>query len=103
MNPNPSRRRFLVHAALVAGALPLAPLFVGAARAQALTPLPLTHPTAAALAYTEDASTVKHASYKPGSTCDNCQFFTAANNGCTLFPGHSVAPKGWCTAWAKKA
>ena len=45
----------------------------------------------------------KHAAFKPGSSCANCQFFTAATGACTLFPGFAVAPKGWCSAWAKKA
>ena len=101
--PNVSRRRFLISAALVAAAAPLAPLLVGRADAQALTPLPAVHPTAKALAYTADASTVKHPNFKPGSTCANCQFFTAGTGACSLFPGFSVSPKGWCSAWAKKA
>jgi hypothetical protein len=101
--PNPSRRRFLVQAAIVA-ALPLvAPSLVGTAHAQALKSLPADNATAKALAYTADATKVKHASFKPGSNCANCQFFTAATGGCTLFPGFSVAAAGWCTAWAKKA
>jgi nitrous oxide reductase len=101
--PSVSRRRFLVTAALAAAAAPLAPLLVGRAEAQALPPVPADNPTAKALAYTADASTVKHASFKPGSNCANCQFFTAGNSGCSLFPGFSVSPKGWCSAWAKKA
>jgi hypothetical protein len=100
---NPSRRRFLVAAAAVAAVPFVAPMLVGTAEAQALKPLPVDHATAKALAYTPDASTVKHASFKPGSSCANCQFFTAATGACTLFPGFSVAAKGWCTAWAKKA
>ena len=104
MNPSlPSRRRFLVRAAAVAALPFVAPMLVGRAEAQALTPLPADHATSKALAYTADASTVKHASFKPGSTCANCQFFTAATGACTLFPGVAVAPKGWCSAWAKKA
>lgn len=101
--PSVSRRRFLVTAVLAAAAAPLAPLLVGTAEAQALKPLPADNATAKALAYTDDASTVKHPSYKPGSTCANCQFFTAATGACSLFPGFSVSPKGWCSAWAKKA
>ena len=93
----PSRRRFLVQATAVAALPFVAPLFVGRAEAQALKPLPADHATAKALAYTADAS------FKPGSTCANCQFFTAATGACTLFPGFAVAPKGWCSAWAKKA
>lgn len=101
--PSVSRRRFLVTAALVAAAAPLAPLLMRTAEAQALKPLPADNATAKALAYTDDASTVKHPSYKPGSTCSNCQFFTAGTGACSLFPGFSVSPKGWCSAWAKKA
>ena len=66
-----------------------------------------TDATAVALAYTEDAASAKHASFKPGSLCSNCQFYTgapdAARGPCTLFAGYSVAAKGWCSAWAKKA
>lgn len=99
----PSRRRFLRLGAL-ALAVPLAArLALPAARAQALPKLPLDHPQARALAYVEDASTSTHASFKPGSDCTNCQFYTAANQGCTLFPGFSVEPRGWCAAWAKGA
>lgn len=101
--PSVSRRRFLVTAALVAAAAPLAPLLVGRAEAQALKPLPADNATAKALAYTDDASTVKHPSFKPGSSCANCQFFTAGTGACSLFPGFAVAAKGWCSAWAKKA
>ena len=100
---NPSRRRFLIRAAGVAALPFVAPMLVGRAEAQALTPLPADHATAKALAYTGDASTVKHASFKPGSSCANCQFFTAGTGACTLFPGFAVAAGGWCSAWAKKA
>jgi hypothetical protein len=98
-----SRRRFLLGAALAVAAAPLAPLAIGRAEAQALKPLPADNATAKALAYTADAATTKHASFKPGSSCANCQFFTAGTGGCTLFPGFAVAAKGWCSAWAKKA
>ncbi len=100
---NLSRRRFLVTAAVVAALPFVAPTLVGTAHAQALAPLPADNATAKALGYVADAATTKHASFKPGSSCANCQFFTAANSGCTLFPGFAVAAKGWCSAWAKKA
>lgn len=106
MNPSEaSRRRFLAQASLAALVLPLlAAQGAGAAApAPALKKLPIDNPQAKALAYVENAATVKHASFKPGSTCANCQFFTATTGACTLFPGHSVAAKGWCSAWAKKA
>ncbi|KFL37672.1 high-potential iron-sulfur protein [Arenimonas donghaensis] len=102
--PNTSRRGFLVKAALFAVAAPfVAPALVGQAYAQELKPLPLDNPQAKALAYALDASAVKHPSYKPGSNCANCQFFTAASGACTLFPGFSVPAAAWCSAWAKKA
>mgnify|MGYP006142894623 CR=1 FL=1 len=100
---NPSRRRFLVHAVVAAAALPFASRLIGTAQAQELKPLPLDNATAKALAYAEDATKVSHPSFKPGSNCANCQFFTAANGACTLFPGFSVPAAAWCSAWAKKA
>lgn len=99
-----SRRRFLVHAAIAAAAFPfVAPALVGTAAAQDLKPLPADHATAVALGYVADAKNAKHASFKPGSDCANCQFFTAATGACTLFPGFSVPAAAWCSAWAKKA
>lgn len=97
------RRRFLALAAATTVVPFLARLAVPVAAAQGLPKLPLDHPQAKALAYIEDAEKTKHASFKPGSHCANCQFYTAANQGCSLFPGFSVEPKGWCAAWAKKA
>ena len=100
--PVTSRRRFLINAALATAALPIAMRLIPEARAAGLTKLPLDNPQAKALGYTDDASTSKHPSYKAGSTCSNCQFFTAATGACALFAGFSVSPKGWCSAWAKK-
>lgn len=107
-DPAVSRRSFLARAALVAAAAPLASrLLTQPARAADLPPLAPDNPTAVALAYSEDAAGVKHAVYKPGSTCANCQFYTGAADAsrgpCSLFPNFSVASKGWCAAWAAKA
>lgn len=105
----PSRRRFLLQSAAVLGAAPLFTRGVpGFAQAQDLPKLPLDNAQAKALAYTEDAATATaHASFKAGSNCANCQFIQGADGAeyrpCQLFPGHSVASKGWCSAWAKKA
>ena len=102
--PSASRRRFLVQAVVAAAAVPfVAPALIGRAQAQALKPLPADNATAVALAYVADAKASKHASFKPGSNCGNCQFFTAATGACTLFPGFSVPAAAWCSAWAKKA
>ena len=104
MSDDPSsRRRFLSHVLIAAAAVPLAGGLSARALAAPLPKLPLGNAQAKALKYTEDASKVKEAAYKPGSTCANCQFFTASNGACALFAGFSVAPKGWCSAWAKKA
>jgi len=100
--PLPSRRNFLIQAALAAATLPIALRMIPEARAAGLTKLPLDNPQAKALGYTDDAGTSKHPSYKPGSMCSNCQFFTAGTGACALFAGFSVSPKGWCSAWAKK-
>ena len=94
-----TRRRFMLQAATAAIALPL----FGQAFAQALKKLTADNPTAMALKYTDNAAATKEPSHKPGSACGNCQFFTAATGACALFAGFAVSPKGWCTAWAKKA
>lgn len=101
---NPSRRRFLAIAVVTTAAVPLAGLrLFGEARAADLKLLPADNAQAKALAYTDDASKAKHPSYKPGSECANCRFFTASTGACSLFAGFRVAPKGWCMAWAKQA
>lgn len=113
MSQDLSRRRFLTIAVVAAASAPLA---LRSLRAEAAAPAPvaakplpkllLTDATAKALAYTEDATKVKHAAFKAGSNCANCNFFKAAKGAasgpCTLFPKNSVVSKGWCSAWAKK-
>lgn len=104
MNPtNTARRRFLLRTAAATAALPLLALLPHRnALAADLPPLPVTNAQAKALNYIEDATKATHATHKPDSFCDNCQFHIAATNGCSIFPGFSVAPKGWCSAWALK-
>ena len=94
-----SRRMFLA-GVLPVLCLPLASRIVRAGTT-GLPRLPLDNPQAKALAYTEDAAQARHPNYKPGSTCANCQFFQASTSGCSMFPGFSVAPAGWCLAWSK--
>lgn len=96
---NPSRRIFLAQV-LPALCLPLASRVVHAGT-PVLPRLPLDNPQAKALAYTEDATQSRHPNYKAGSTCANCQFFQASTGACSVFPGFSVAPAGWCLAWSK--
>ncbi|HMB56121.1 MAG TPA: high-potential iron-sulfur protein [Arenimonas sp.] len=100
----PSRRRFLIQAAVAATALPLlASLARSPAEAQALKKLTADNAQAKALGYVDDASKSSNAAHKAGSLCSNCQFFTASTGACALFAGYSVNSKGWCSAWAKKA
>ncbi|MEO6103985.1 MAG: high-potential iron-sulfur protein [Pseudoxanthomonas sp.] len=97
-----SRRKFLIGAAVAAVATPML-MAAPQARAAALPKLPLTNPQAKALGYVTVATTSTNAAHKAGSDCANCQFYTAATGACALFAGFSVEPKGWCSAWAKKA
>jgi len=67
-------------------------------------------PTAVALGYTNDASTVDPkvaTTYQPGQACANCvQYQGAAGDPqgpCAIFAGKSVAATGWCKVYAKKA
>lgn len=97
-----SRRQFLVRGLVSVAALPFAgAMLTATASAQALKPLPATNPQAVALKYVADAK--KGVGVKPGSNCANCSLFQPATKGCGIFPGFSVAPAGWCSAWAKKA
>ena len=98
-----TRREFLaaVVGVAVVAALP------GAARADDLPPLAESDPTASALGYKEDASKVdasKFPTHKPSDTCHACNFYQGSGprGACTLFPGKSVAGKGWCSAFAAK-
>ena len=97
-----SRRKFLIGAAIATVAVPMLGM-APQARAAALPRLPAGNPQAKALGYVPNAATTKNAAHKAGSICANCQFYTAATGACALFAGFSVEPKGWCTAWAKKA
>ena len=109
---NPGRRRFLGMTATIA-MLPLLPPAAAAPPAKPAAPAKLpkltdANPVAKGLGYSENAASVKHAMYKPGSTCATCSQFKAVAGGgayglCTLFPQNMVASKGWCAAWAKKA
>jgi len=97
-----SRRRFLSHVLVAAAAVPLLGQ-ANRAYAAPLPKLPLDNPQAKSLHYVEDASKDKDPAHKAGSMCSNCQFFTPSTGACALFAGFSVSPKGWCSAWAKKA
>ena len=97
-----SRRRFMVQSALAIGSVPLLATLAIQPALAALPALPLSNAQAKALNYAEDAATVKNPMFKAGSSCANCQFFTADTGACAIFPNFAVAPKGWCSGWALK-
>jgi hypothetical protein len=111
--PTNKRRRDAVR--ILLGGLATVPLvhLVGLAAAQA-SELPrvdeATDPTAIALKYKHDATQADRAgANRPGlppeeQDCTNCQFVLGEGEwvGCTLFPGKSVAAKGWCISWTPK-
>ena len=103
------RRRFLKTTSLGAGAALAVSVLPRLAQAEDLPHLAVTDPTAQALGYTEDTTTVdakKFPTHKPTQDCANCKFFTAGTGEygpCQLFPGKSVHAKGWCSAHADKA
>ena len=68
-----------------------------------------SNPTAAALGYKANASTVdkaKYPQYVPGQSCSNCALYQGAagapSGPCTIYAGKSVASTGWCASYTKK-
>jgi High potential iron-sulfur protein len=66
-------------------------------------------PSAIALGYRTDATTVdktKYSKYASGQTCANCQFYQGGASDhaapCPLFNGRQVAGTGWCNGYAQK-
>lgn len=110
--PASSRRRFLEIVVLGATAVPVvATLAPRTARAQAGLPhIDEADPTASALGYRHDTTTVdaaKFPNHKAEQACAGCNLSQAAQADgwlpCSIFPGKAVNPKGWCAAWVKKA
>jgi len=102
---NDSRRRFFATAGGAIGAVVIANALPQIADAADLPHLTLDDPTAKALNYTEDASKAGPP-HQAGQDCSNCNFYTGGATGygpCQLFAGKSVAAKGWCSGYAKKA
>lgn len=102
-----SRRSFVVTGA---GLLTVAAGLPQIAHSQTLPNLSESDAQAQALGYREDATKVdkaKYPKYAAGQHCANCQLYQGkpgdARGPCPLFPGKSVAGKGWCASWIKKA
>ena len=67
-------------------------------------------PKAKALKYYENAAEADaELRGKKGNTegseqfCNNCQFYSADTEKCTLFPGKRVKSEAWCVSWSLKA
>ena len=73
------------------------------------TALSESDPTALALGYVEDATSVDTAKWPKraspdGDTqfCNNCSLYRPIDDvwgGCSIFPGKKVRGAGWCNAW----
>ncbi len=112
-NKTLNRRSFLqfASASAVGLAVVIPALHAAAPAAAATLPnLELDNPTAKALGYVEDATKVdkvKYPKHTPDQICATCALMQGdvknVRNPCVLFPGKSVATKGWCASFAKKA
>jgi len=107
--PDRSRRDFLALAG-VASAAVLAGVRPSVSAAADTPHVSESDPTAKALGYVEDASKVdktKFPAFKPGAHCATCNFYQGkaadAYAPCQIFPGKSVAAKGWCASHSPKA
>jgi len=104
----PIRRRTLLGAGISAVAVSFIPRI--SAAEDMLDP---ADPAASALGYAEDATAVDTVKYpqRAGDAgknqfCDTCALYTGADGEqsgpCNIFPGKTVAAKGWCVAFAAK-
>ena len=108
-------RRTLIQRSLIGGALIPATMLFGVPRSRAELPLlDENDPTAEALGYVHDATTVDTEKFpkRAGDAgaaqfCDNCGLYNAAEGAsqgaCAIFPGKAVKGKGWCNSWVPKA
>ena len=90
--------------------VPMAGVALFAARLAIAADLDPKDPQAAALGYVADstkADKAKYPKYAAEQSCANCALYQGkpgdATGPCPLFAGKTVAAKGWCSAWAKKA
>jgi hypothetical protein len=80
------------------------------ARTAGLPPLDPTDPVAQSLGFVPDASRVAanaNPTFKPGQHCGVCLQYQGkpsdATAGCTIYAGHAVPSRGWCSAFAQRA
>jgi hypothetical protein len=100
-----SRRAFIENGAILIATIGVSE-FAWSASAPMLSE---SDPTAMALGYKANASTVdkaKFAQYAPGESCSSCALYqgTAGSSSgpCGIFAGKAVSATGWCSSYAKK-
>jgi hypothetical protein len=100
-----SRRQF-VRSAGAAAAVAAAGLSGRRAAASELPKVSEDDQIAKSLSYVHDAERADAAKRTEGSFCNNCVLYAGGVEdewaGCSVFPGKSVAGKGWCSVWARK-
>ncbi len=103
--PSMSRRRFVKTAGAAAAGL-TAGFGATTIHAQDLLRVSEDDPTAIALNYVHDAATVDPATRASDRYCNNCALYAGNADEewapCGIFPGKTVAGRGWCSAWAPK-
>ena len=107
MSDSKIQRRQILKGALLSAA---GVTILNSERSEAAEMVKLTEsdPTAAALGYHTNATTVdvkQFSTYKPTQSCSNCvqlQAGTGNDRGCNLFPGKLVNVNGWCKVWVLK-
>ncbi len=98
-----TRRQFIRTTALIASSAALVPLAANAQDNPAM--LSEDDPTAIALGYRADATTVdlnKYPSKASDQLCSNCSLYASSGDGvgkCAAVPSRLVAGAGWCGAW----
>ncbi|MEM7501209.1 MAG: high-potential iron-sulfur protein [Pseudomonadota bacterium] len=95
-------RRHFVASAVAAAAFARA----STASSEELPELEETDPTAVALKYVHDATTVGSSLRSEDRYCYNCALYAGTAEeewaACSIFPGKRVAGKGWCSVWAPR-
>ncbi len=101
-------RRDVLKLTLLASTAVLTTAVSAPTNAADLPALTETDPVGAALGYKEASSKVdvkKYPNFKPDQYCNNCKLIQgdakSLRRPCSIFPGKSVAAKGWCAAYVK--
>lgn len=103
------RRNILKQSLFGLSAIVAATMVTPSAYASDLPEVTEDDPTAMALGYKKDTTTVDAAAqpkHTAEQNCSNCTLYASNSDtlgGCTIFPGKQVNAAGWCSAYIKKA